>query len=97
MAETRPSRDSGGDRDNKHKEIQWNIGEHFYVEIIFWKKGWYFTTHVLSGTHAHTHTSRGGTKFCGAWSLYNVWGSLEGKEYKITNTKLVTKVNIYLE
>jgi len=48
-------------------------------------------------THIHTHTSRGGTKFCGAWSLYNVWGSLEGKEYKITNTKLVTKVNIYLE
>jgi hypothetical protein len=27
---------------------------------------------------------------------YNIWGRLEEKEYKITNTKLGTKVNIYL-
>jgi hypothetical protein len=39
----------------------------------------------------------GRSMFCGASSLYNFWGLLAEKEYKITNTKLGLKVNIYLE
>jgi hypothetical protein len=38
---------------------------------------------------------RGRSKFCGALSLYNIWGLLYEKEYKITNIKLGMKVNIY--
>jgi len=38
---------------------------------------------------------KGGSKFCGALSLYNIWGSLCGKEYKISITKLGMHVNIY--
>ena len=38
--------------------------------------------------------SRGGSRFCGVW--YNFWNPLSEKECKITNTKLGTKVNIYL-
>jgi len=34
---------------------------------------------------------------CGAWSLYNFWDPAEEKEYQIVNTKLGTKVNIYLK
>ena len=39
---------------------------------------------------------RGGYRFRGAWRVYNFWGPLLEKEYKSTNTKLGTKVNIYL-
>jgi len=38
----------------------------------------------------------GGSRFCGAWNLYNFGGPLEQKECKITNTKLGTQVNNYL-
>jgi len=44
---------------------------------------------LLSGEHWRI-------QICGARCLYNFWGPLEEKEYKITNTKLGTKVNIYL-
>jgi hypothetical protein len=40
---------------------------------------------------------RGRYTFSGAWSLYNFWGPLSEKGYKITNRKLGLKVNIYLE
>ena len=40
--------------------------------------------------------TRGGSRFCGGWSLYNFGGNLLRKKYKITNTKLGLKSNIYL-
>ena len=40
----------------------------------------------------------GGSRFFGAWSLDSFGDPLEKKkEYKITNTKLDTTLNIYLE
>jgi hypothetical protein len=37
---------------------------------------------------------RGGSRFCGPWSLCNFEGPSNEKEYRITNIKLGTKVNI---
>jgi len=32
---------------------------------------------------AHTHIHRGRSRFCGAWSLYNLWGLIEKKNIKL--------------
>jgi len=92
MAETRPLRGSGGYRSNKHKKLQWNIGGHFNFESKFKKKnpGWYFTTHIISGK---THTVAGtNPSFVGPEAHIIVVALLKKK-----NTKLGTKLNIYLE
>jgi len=54
---------------------------------------WFFYT---QSNCYHYPVHRGRYRFCAAWSLYNFWGPLQGKEYKITNTKLGMKLNLYL-